>query len=139
VTWKQVAALLFVALVAWVASVLTQGQDVVRGREAVAEAFAQRRSGVLVELEAPVLKVLPDDREGSRHQRFLLDLGRGLTVLVSHNIDLAPRVPVEAGDAVEVHGQYEYNEKGGVIHWTHHDPGGRREGGEIRHGGKVYR
>lgn len=109
------------------------------GRDAVADAFRDRRSDVQVEVSGRVDRTLPDDREGSRHQRFIVDLGDGLTVLVAHNIDLAPRVPLRAGDPVRVRGEYEWNDRGGVIHWTHHDPGGRRPGGWIEHGGERYR
>jgi hypothetical protein len=102
--------------------------------------FAERRSGEVVEAGGSVLQVLQDDREGSRHQRFILRLRSGHTVLVSHNIDLAPRVPrLERGDEVRFRGQYEWNERGGVIHWTHHDPDGRRPGGWLRHDGATYR
>jgi len=76
--------------------------------------------------------------DGSRHQRLLLALESGGTVLVSHNIDLAPRVPAEEGDFITVRGQYEFNDKGGVIHWTHHDPKDWREGGWIEHDGERY-
>ena len=102
----------------------------------------ERRSGEMVAFDARVLRLLPDDDEGSRHQRFILALedrsGEHDTILVAHNIDLAPRVPVEAGDIVSLYGQYEYNEKGGVLHWTHHDPRGRRDGGWIEHEGVRY-
>ena len=81
---------------------------------------------------------LPDDREGSQHQRFIVRLSDGQTLLVAHNIDLAPRVPLDKNDEVRIKGQYEWNEKGGVLHWTHHDPGGRHEEGWIEHQGKRY-
>ncbi len=109
------------------------------GEAAIAEAFRERRSEVTVEAEGSVERLLADDREGSRHQRFILRLDDGHTVLVSHNIDLAPRVPLAAGDRVAFRGRYEWNERGGVVHWTHHDPQGRREGGWLRHGGRTYR
>ncbi len=109
------------------------------GSAAVAEAFEARRSGIVVEIAGTVERILSDDLEGSRHQRFIVRLAGGQTVLVSHNIDLAERVPVATGDPVEVRGQYEWNDRGGVIHWTHHDPRGRRPGGFIRHRGKTHR
>lgn len=95
-------------------------------------------SGEMVTLEAEIVKVLPDDNEGSRHQRLLLALETGGTVLVSHNIDLAPRVPTEEGDVILVRGQYEWNDRGGVLHWTHHDPKDWREGGWIEFEGERY-
>jgi hypothetical protein len=76
--------------------------------------------------------VLSDDNQGSRHQRFILKLESGHTVLVAHNIDLADRVPLTRGDVVTLRGRYEWNDRGGVIHWTHHDPEGRGPGGWIR-------
>jgi hypothetical protein len=103
------------------------------------EAFEGRRSGVWLRARGEVSRILRDDLEGGRHQRFILRLPDGLTVLVSHNIDLAPRVPAGRGDAVEVFGRYEWNKRGGVIHWTHRDPGGRGREGWIRHKGVTYR
>jgi hypothetical protein len=101
--------------------------------------FAGQRSNVFVELEGSVTRVLADDLQGARHQRFIVELPSGHTVLVVHNIDLAPRVPVNHGDAVEVRGEYEWNDRGGVVHWTHRDPQGRKVGGWIRHSGREYR
>ena len=101
--------------------------------------FTERRSDVVVQLSGVVDRVLADDSEGSRHQRFIVELASGHTVMVAHNIDLAPRVPVHRGDPVEVRGEYEWNERGGVVHWTHGDPQGRHEDGWIRHRGETYR
>ena len=84
------------------------------------------------------MRLLPDDREGSRHERFIVRVEGGVTVLVAHNIDLAPRVPVAVGDSVELRGEYEWNDQGGVINWTHRDPDGRRAAGWIRVGGRTY-
>ena len=106
----------------------------------VEQAYAERRSGVWVEVDGRVKRLLADDNEGSRHQRFILRLSGGATILVSHNIDLAPRVEgLAVGDTVSLRGQYEWNERGGVVHWTHHDPGGRRPGGWIEHAGRRFR
>lgn len=109
------------------------------GEATVEHLFAERISDRIVEVEGLVQTVLADDREGSRHQRFILRLASGQTLLVAHNIDLAPRVPLEKGDSVTARGEYEWNDKGGVLHWTHHDPDLRHEHGWIRHAGKTYR
>jgi len=108
--------------------------------EVLADAFARQRSDVLVnEGSGRVTRVLADDTKGSRHQRFILRLSTGQTVLVAHNIDLAPRIPqLRAGDTVEFAGEYEWNDSGGVVHWTHHDPAGRHPGGWLRHQGQLY-
>jgi hypothetical protein len=86
-----------------------------------------------------VVRILPDDDEGSRHQRFILRLPSGQTVLVAHNIDLAPRIDdLKKGDVVEYSGEYVWNPKGGVLHWTHRDPSGRHVAGWLRHDGRTY-
>jgi hypothetical protein len=86
-----------------------------------------------------VVRVLSDDNDGSRHQRFILRLAGGRTLLIAHNIDLAPRIPgIRAGDTVEFYGEFRSNPEGGVIHWTHHDPQGRHPGGWLRHKGRTY-
>lgn len=104
---------------------------------AIASAFEKRAHKIRVEGRGTVVKVLPDDNDGSRHQRFLVRLRSGLTVLIAHNIDLAPRISsLRAGDAVSFSGEYEWNAKGGVIHWTHRDPHGRHPAGWIRRGGQ---
>jgi len=111
-------------------------------QKVVADLMRAKRSEVMVTLRANVLKVLPDDNDGSRHQRLLLSITTRNaphdTVLIAHNIDLAPRVPVDEGDELLVRGQYEFNDLGGVIHWTHHDPRKRREGGWIELDGERY-
>ena len=86
-----------------------------------------------------VVKKLKDDLSGSRHQKFLVSPTSGITLLVAHNIDLASRVPVNKGDSISLYGRYEWNNRGGVMHWTHHDPKGKKKGGWIKANGKVYR
>jgi len=105
----------------------------------LSEAIDERRSGVQTEGSGTVIRILPDDNEGSRHQRFILRLDSGKTLLIAHNIDLAPRLAnLEKGDMVAFSGEYEWNPEGGVIHWTHHDPQGRHVPGWLRHDGRIY-
>ena len=137
--WIVIAILVFAYAYVQQRQVENAAQPV-GGETAVLEAFHAQRSGVVVEVTGRVRRVLDDDREGSRHQRFLIELASGHTLLVSHNIDLASRVEdIAVGDDVEARGQYEWNDRGGVLHWTHHDPKGRRPGGWIRHRGATYR
>lgn len=112
--------------------------DGASGEDAIRKAFEAQRSDVIVTASGVVTKSLPDDNEGSRHQRFIVRFPGGLTVLVAHNIDLAPRVPLDEGDRVSFRGEYEWNDKGGVVHWTHHDPAGRHTGGWIEHEGRRF-
>jgi len=104
------------------------------GDQAIAKAFVAQRSGVLVVSDGVVDRVLPDDNAGSRHQRFILRLDSGHQVLVANNIDRAPRLrALKPGDRVAFFGEYAWNAKGGVIHWTHHDPNGRHIAGWLSH------
>lgn len=106
---------------------------------ALHRAIASRAEDVQIEATGEVIKLLPDDNQGSRHQRFLVRVGEGRTVLIAHNIDLAPRVDaLREGDAVSFSGEYVWNEKGGVVHWTHHDPKARHVDGWIRHEGRTF-
>jgi len=99
----------------------------------------QHQSDVQLEVTGKVIKLLRDDLDGSRHQRFLVKITAGHTLLIAHNIDLAPRIDLlKTGDNVTIYGEYEWNEKGGVIHWTHHDPAKRHSDGWIKHQGKIY-
>ena len=86
-----------------------------------------------------IVQILKDDNRGSRHQKFLISPVSDITLLVAHNIDLSKRVPIKKGDTISLYGRYEWNNRGGVIHWTHHDPKGKKKGGWIEANGKVYR
>jgi hypothetical protein len=111
------------------------------GREHVlrAQNFTRSDANTQVRGSGVVIRLLPDDRDGSQHQRFIISLASGQTLLVAHNIDLAPRIDsLNPGDRVEFFGEYEWNEKGGVIHWTHHDPDGSHIDGWVKHKGKLY-
>ena len=103
------------------------------GVKTLAEAFRNHQSDLIVDsVSGTVEAVLPDDTEGDRHQRFIIRISRDQTVLVVHNIDVAPRIEgLRKGDRVSVKGEYEWNERGGLIHWTHKDPRSSHEDGWI--------
>lgn len=108
------------------------------GAALLADAFDRHANDEWITARARVVRLLEDDNDGSRHQRFIVETARGQSLLMAHNIDLAPRVPVAIGDKVAFKGVYEWNERGGVMHWTHHDPQGREPGGWIDHQGRRY-
>ena len=108
--------------------------------DTIGRAFESRASDIQVEGEGTVIRVLPDDLKTPRHQRFIVTLSSGQTVLITHNIDIAPRIDeLVAGDRVRFNGEYVWNEKGGVVHWTHHDPRGKHVTGWVIHNGKTYK
>jgi hypothetical protein len=114
-------------------------EEGIQSNQAITEAYQNQLSDIQVSGSGKVSRVLSDDNKGSRHQRFILRLSSGQTLLVAHNIDLAPRInSLQNGDSVQFFGEYEWNSKGGVIHWTHHDPGGRHVGGWLKHNGRKY-
>ncbi len=141
---KKIAAIIIIvifALYAWDYLGLGEqpGSPGSNAGSALAQAYENQQSDIQVRGEGEVLKVLSDDNDGSRHQRFILKVGPEQTVLVAHNIDLAPRIASpRPGDTVEFFGEYEWNAKGGVIHWTHHDPQGRHVSGWLKHQGRTY-
>jgi len=107
--------------------------------QAIVEAFERKQSDVWVEGAGVVTKLLPDDNKGSRHQKFLVRINEKQSLLCAHNIDLSPRIDaLKVGDHIEFKGEYVFNPKGGIIHWTHRDPKGQHQGGWIKHQGNNY-
>ncbi|MBA5764704.1 DUF3465 domain-containing protein, partial [Vibrio sp. 404] len=100
---------------------------------ALKQAFENQQSDLQIRGSGTVIRLLPDDNHGSRHQKFIIKLSNKQTLLVSHNIDLAPRISnLSKGDFVEFYGEYEWNSKGGVIHWTHKDPRNKHAHGWLK-------
>lgn len=118
--------------------VLFQWTSVVQAAS-LKSAYENHQSNVQVNGSGKVIRILSDDNQGSRHQKFILKLSSGNTILIAHNIDLAPRInSISKGDTVQFYGEYEWNKKGGVVHWTHKDPNGYHAGGWLKHNGKTY-
>jgi hypothetical protein len=116
-----------------------RGQETATESTRGAMALDSGSSGRQLQGQGTVTRILPDDNVGSRHQRFIIKLPSGQTLLVAHNIDIAPRIgSLAVGDTIAFNGEYEWNPKGGVIHWTHNDPGGRHPAGWLKHGNQTY-
>lgn len=132
---KKIAWLIYVGLA------LLQWANVAQARSSqdLQEAYQNQISDIQVQSSGTVVRILKDDNRGSRHQKFILKLASGLTVLIAHNIDLAPRISaISEGDIVQFYGEYEWNTKGGVIHWTHRDPNNHHVHGWLKHQGRLY-
>jgi hypothetical protein len=111
----------------------------VSGQDQAAAAFADEADGRLITVQGTVDRLLPDDRQGSPHQRFVVRTPRGQTLMVAHNVDLAPRLDgLRKGDTVTLYGEYVWNNHGGLMHWTHRDPSGRHAAGYIEWQGRRY-
>jgi hypothetical protein len=107
--------------------------------DSVIAAFRAKKNRIMVSGQGRVVKVLPDDTQGIRHQRFILKLPSGLTILIAHNIDKAPRIRgLAKGDQVRFRGEYIFNDKGGLVHWTHRDHKGRHPDGWLEYQGRLY-
>ena len=138
---KSVVAILFVLAAlayGWIQPEIVGRHVPLVESSGIGALYENRVSGEMVLFEGEVSRILPDDNDGSRHQRFIVVLPSSHTVLVAHNIDLAPRVPLQIRQPIKVFGQYEWNNKGGVVHWTHKDPRGTHTAGWIEYQGQTY-
>jgi hypothetical protein len=107
--------------------------------DAARQAFEERARGRMLKTEGRVQRTLSDDRDGSPHQRFIIVTDSGQSLLIAHNLDLAPRLDgLAAGEWVVVYGEFEWNEQGGVMHWTHDDPQRVHAAGYIDWRGRRY-
>lgn len=107
---------------------------------AITRAFQQQQSDIPVQGTGQIIKELAEDNNGSRHQRILIRMPDGLSIMIAHNIDLAPRIEgIQAEQRIEFKGEYAWNPKGGVVHWTHHDPSGRHPDGWLKYQSRTYR
>lgn len=105
----------------------------------IEKAYATRQDNVQILQEGVVIAVLSDDTTGDRHQRLIVRLANDQTLLIAHNIDLALRVPDPVkGTTLRFFGEYEWNDEGGVVHWTHHDPDAIHVDGYLEYKGKRY-
>ncbi len=137
----SVTPALALAALAALAGCAPAGGDAGNGQ--VYEAWRDGRSRIEVTATGSVARIL-GTRVGpsGSHEGFLLHLsgsaGHGLTVRIEDNVDLTGPIPLRQGEPVEVRGEYIYDERGGLIHYTHLDPRGRHDAGYVRALGRVY-
>jgi len=110
--------------------------------DAVARAAAEHRveDVVVAGTVADEPRYFIGRRTHALHETFPIVTEHGLRIDVIDNVDLAPRVPLHAGDVIAVAGQFVPDGKGsGIIHDTHHSPGaGWHRGGWIEWHGHRF-
>ena len=113
--------------------------DTQDGQEQIAEAQNSRRGiNFVVVNNVRVTRLLPDDTKGSRHQKWFFQIANGSEIMGVYNIDLGERIPLNEGDTINLAGQYIWDRSGGVLHWLHADPAGRRHDGYVEVNGVRY-
>jgi hypothetical protein len=141
-SWFSLAALAAAALAAGCAPAPGGGTALPTNAEVYA-AWQQHRSPVEVTALGTVVKVLGirSGRSG-RHEGFLVHLSgnesHDLTIRVEDNVDLTGPIPLRSGDSVELRGEYIFDPRGGILHYTHRDPRGRHPNGYVRVNGRTY-
>ncbi len=112
---------------------ITDDADLVRA------ARAQKRQHYIEAGNLVVTKILPDDRQGLKHQKWEARLSNGQKIQVVYNSDMGARVPVEVGDQFGVGGEFVWGRQNvGIMHWLHEDRKDRRPDGYVYHEGQVY-
>lgn len=82
-----------------------------------------------------VEKMLPEDKDGNPHQKYILNV-QGIKLQIVSNLEFG-RIPVAIGATIEVCGEF-LKVGAGMVHWTHFDPhGGHPDGFSIMNG-KLY-
>lgn len=100
------------------------------------QTFDHRFTEVQVLVSGQVVSILPEE---PAYQRFMLELPNGQQVMVTHNIGLGtPITNLQMGDRVQVFGLYEWDQEGGKISQTYHDPSGQQVDGWVEHDGVLY-
>jgi hypothetical protein len=92
-----------------------------------------------------VVKILPNDTSGLKHEKFMFQISDGLDgkyngkiVVVAHDISMAPFVPIQIGSKLEIKGDFISNANPMVLHWTHKDDKHVHPDGYIILDGKIY-
>lgn len=109
-------------------------------KQIVAAVERRRRVDYIQGSGMVVVKLLPDDNSGLRHQKWMVRLSSGATMQAVYNSDMenCERVPLKVGDVVSMGGQFVYTNEGPMLHWLHYDPRRSRPDGFVEVGGQFY-
>lgn len=106
----------------------------------IMSAYNDHSSNIQVAGEGTIVKILSNDEKQNLHQqKFMVMLKSGLSLLIIHDTDLAPKLEnLKTGSPISFYGMYEYNSQGGAIRHTHQDPTNQHETGWLQYDGKHY-
>ena len=113
--------------------------DNARDSTTVARAYKNKDNAAQITGSGVVIRHFADDTSATQHQKFIIKLNLAQALLITHNIDCALRISfLRKGDTVKFYGEYKWSAKGGVVHWTHHDPKGNHVSGWLKYNGNIY-
>lgn len=108
------------------------------GFKVLADAYFNKESGMMAEVQGQVTRLIMDEEESAREQKFVIYAISGQSLLVTHDLSRSDRIPVAIGDKVMVRGEYVWSEPGGTLVWTTRDNGSGGRNGWIEHKGERY-
>ena len=117
----------------------TTNNNITSDDDKLRTALTNKQTDIQVHGKGIVTKILADDTSGSKHQKFILQLASGQTLLISHNIVISTKIDtLSINDSIEFYGEYVWNSKGGLVHWTHHDPKREHIDGYLKYQNITY-
>ena len=108
------------------------------GFRVLADAYLNKKSGMMAEVQGQVTRLIMDEEESARVQKFVICAISGQSRLVTHDLSRSDRVPVAIGDKVMVRGEYVWSEPGGTLICPTRDNGSGGRNGWIEHKGERY-
>lgn len=114
------------------------GYDITPGYITVEKAFHEQQSGLMVEVDGSVVRILETHADSERFQEFVIRIVSGQTVLIVNDTAKADPIPLSVGDGVTARGEYKWTENGGTIRFTYRDSSRQRRHGWIDHQGDRY-
>jgi hypothetical protein len=112
-----------------------QGKVVDASGDVLKQVMNSKANRPQVLVEGTVTKILPEDKAGLPHQKYLIN-AYGVKLQIVSNLEFG-KAPVQVGSKVQVCGEY-INAEGGMIHWTHFDPHGNHPDGYTVLDGQLY-
>lgn len=113
--------------------------DQIQDDKALVQALKnQRRAHFIQAANLTVSRLLEDDNDGLRHQKWVAKTSVGQSVTIVYNVDMGIRVPLQVGDKFAVGGEFIWTKTGGLLHWVHEDPRDKRPDGYVYVDGVIY-